>query len=64
MESSNVYQAESGLIFRVIESVEGGIKVELFKEGAWVPGRIGMAGLRLSASTTLLGPNPDLEVPT
>lgn len=43
------------MIFRVTETGEGGLKVEVLKDGNWVPGRIGMVGLRLASSTTLLG---------
>jgi hypothetical protein len=38
----------------VIETAEGGLKVEVLKDGAWAPGRIGMVGLRLNPSTTKL----------
>jgi hypothetical protein len=43
------------MIFRVTETDEGGLKVDVLKDGAWVPGRIGMVGLRLARSTTALG---------
>jgi hypothetical protein len=49
-----VYRTERGSILRVIEASDGGIKVEVLSEGAWVAGPIGMAGLRLSSSTTVL----------
>lgn len=45
------------MIFRVTETGEGGLKVEVLKDGTWVPGRIGMVGLRLAPSTTMLGAN-------
>ena len=64
MESSGVYRSESGLVFRVIESDEGAIKVEVLTDDAWVPGRIGMAGLRLSSSTVQLRPAAVLKLPT
>jgi len=44
----------TGTIFRVTETDEGGLRVEILKDGAWVPGRIGMVGLRLEHSTTIL----------
>ena len=44
----------TGTIFRVTETDEGGLRVEILKDGAWVPGRIGMVGLRLNDSTTKL----------
>ena len=55
MPASGVYRTRLGLIFRVIESVDGGLKVEILQNGAWAPGRIGMVGLRLASSTTKLG---------
>lgn len=58
-----VYRTEGGLILRVIEGDEGGLKVELLTEGAWVAGRIGMVGLRLSPSTTLLTPEQARSLP-
>ena len=56
MPASGVYRTRLGLIFRVIESVDGGLKVEILQKDAWAPGRIGMVGLRLSPSTAKLGP--------
>jgi hypothetical protein len=49
-----VYRTERGLILRVIQANDGGLKVEMLKDGAWVAGRIGMVGLRLSPSTIRL----------
>lgn len=49
-----VYRTERGLIWRVFEADDGGLKVEMLKSGAWVAGRIGMVGLRLSPSTSRL----------
>jgi hypothetical protein len=46
-----VYRTESGLIMRVIEADDGGLKVETLQDGSWVAGRIGMVGLRLSRTT-------------
>jgi hypothetical protein len=54
MASLGVYRTSQGMIFRLADSVEGGLKVEVLKEGAWVPGRIAMFGLRLEPSTTKL----------
>jgi hypothetical protein len=50
----SIYRTEGGLILRVIEADDGGLKVELLSGDAWVAGRIGMVGLRLSPSTTKL----------
>lgn len=63
MRSSGTYRTDLGLVFRVIENVEGGLKVEVLKDGAWTAGRIGMVGLRLSRSTTKLGQDAILELP-
>ncbi len=51
------------MIFRITESAEGAIRVEVLKDGAWLPGRIGMAGLRLARSTVRLGAKAVLELP-
>jgi len=53
--ASGIYRTDLGLIFRVTETIEGGLKVEILQDGVWVPGRIGMVGLRLAPSTTKLG---------
>jgi hypothetical protein len=58
-----VYRTGPGMIFRVTETDEGGLKVDVLKEGAWVPGRIGMVGLRLASSTTALRPSALRELP-
>ena len=38
----------------MIEADDGGLRVERLEDGAWVEGRIGMVGLRLSSTTTKL----------
>lgn len=60
---SGVYRTHSGLVFRVMEDGGGSLKVEVLKEGAWLPGRIGMVGLRLAPSTVKLGRNAILALP-
>jgi hypothetical protein len=55
VRSSGVYRTKLGLIFRITETVEHGLKAEVLKDGTWVEGRIGMVGLRLAPSTTRLG---------
>jgi hypothetical protein len=52
--TSSIYRTERGLLMRVIEADDGGLKVETLSDDEWVAGRIGMAGLRLSRSTTKL----------
>ncbi|HEX9824459.1 MAG TPA: hypothetical protein VGB51_08735 [Actinomycetota bacterium] len=49
-----IYRTQGGLILRVLEAGDGGLKVETLQEGEWVAGRIGMVGLRLSPTTTKL----------
>ena len=63
MGSMGVYRTHLGLIFRISETPEGGLKVEVLKDGAWTAGRIGMVGLRLARSTRRLGPDAVLELP-
>jgi hypothetical protein len=60
---STVYRTQQGTILRVIEADDGGLKVETLKDGAWVAGRIGMVGLRLSPSTTRLTPRETRDLP-
>ena len=54
MSTPSVYRSEHGLIWRVIEAEDGGLRVERLEDGVWVEGRIGMVGLRLSSTTTKL----------
>ena len=63
MRSSGVYRTDQGLVFRVSETVEGGLKVEVLSEGVWIPGPVAMVGLRLSRSTKKLGPAAIQELP-
>lgn len=58
-----VYRTEGGLILRVIVAADGGLKVERLTGGEWVAGRIGMAGLRLSPTTTKLTPRQAALLP-
>jgi hypothetical protein len=51
------------MIFRIADSVEGGLKVEVLKDGAWGPGRIGMVGLRLESSTRKLSASATEKLP-
>jgi hypothetical protein len=51
---SSVYRTELGKIFRISEHDDGGLSVELLKLARWVPGPIGMAGLRIAPTTTRL----------
>lgn len=54
MTESSVYRTETGTIFRISEDDEGRLSVELLELSLWVPGPIGMAGLRISPTTRRL----------
>ena len=41
-------------VWRISESVEGGLKVEVLTDGAWVSGPVNLVGLRLDSATTKL----------
>lgn len=41
-------------VWRITESVEGGLKVEVLTDGAWVAGPVNLVGLRLDSGTTKL----------
>ncbi len=60
---TSVYRTAAGLILRITDTVEAGLKVEVLKDGAWTPGRIGMVGLRLARSTTKLSPKAITALP-
>ena len=55
VEGSKVYRTERGTVFRVSEDREGHLSVAVLdtSEG-WVPGPIGMVGLRLAPTTARL----------
>jgi hypothetical protein len=44
------------MIFRVSETIEGGLKVEVLENNEWVRGRIQLVGLRWADTTTMLDP--------
>ena len=50
---TGVYQ-RGDTIWRISESVEGGLKVEVLAEGAWVAGPVNLVGLRLASDTRKL----------
>ena len=50
---AGVYR-QGQMIWRVTQSDDGALKVEVLRDGGWVPGPIGMVGLRLNPSTTRL----------
>jgi hypothetical protein len=59
----HVYRTKRGMVWRVIHADDGGLRVEVLKDQAWVPGPIGMVGLRLSRSTTQLTAAAIRELP-
>jgi hypothetical protein len=52
-DPSGVYRRED-TVWRVSQSDDGGLVVEVLTDGRWVPGPVGMVGLRLDSSTTRL----------
>lgn len=54
MSEAKCYKTEQGTIFRLKEDDEGRLSVELLQTSLWVQGPIGMAGLRVSPTTTKL----------
>jgi hypothetical protein len=54
MRPGGVYRSERGKVWRVTESEDGAISVQLLDHGQWVPGPISMVGLRLAVGTTRL----------
>lgn len=54
MATPVVYRTKGGIVLRILEADDGGLRVQVLKEGAWEEGRIGMVGLRLSPDTIKL----------
>ncbi len=50
---SGVYK-RGKTVWRISESVEGGLKVEVLTDGTWVSGPVNLVGLRLDSATTKL----------
>jgi hypothetical protein len=63
MAESSVYRTEHGKVFRISEHDDGGISVELLELTHWVPGPIGMAGLRIARTTKRLTARQILALP-
>ena len=59
----SVYRTELGKVFRISEHDDGGLSVELLELTQWVPGPIGMAGLRIARTTTRLTARQILALP-
>lgn len=58
-----VYRTAQGMIFRVSECGDEGLRIEIPRDGMWGQGRLGMIGLRLESSTTKLGPSAVIRLP-
>jgi hypothetical protein len=63
VDPTGTYRSNRGTIWRVLESAEGTLSVQLLDDGRWIPGPIGMIGLRLVATTTRLGKKAVLALP-
>jgi hypothetical protein len=63
MAAMSVYRTELGKVFRISEHDDGGLSVELLQLTHWVPGPIGMAGLRIARSTKRLTARQVLALP-
>jgi hypothetical protein len=63
VDPTGTYRSNRGTIWRVLESAEGTLSVQLLTDGQWIPGPIGMIGLRLVATTTRLGKKAVLALP-
>jgi len=42
------------MVFRVAEAADGELSVQVLKDEVWVRGCMGLVGLRLESSTTML----------
>jgi len=54
MSETSVYRTESGTVFRVSQDKDGHLSVQVLKTTLWESAPIGMAGLRVSKTTTRL----------
>lgn len=60
---SEVYRTKQGKTLRISLAEDGAIRVEVLEDGAWVPGNVRMAGLRLSPTTRKLTAREVLALP-
>ena len=58
------YRTARGVTLRVTISEEGGVNVQLLKDGTWTQAPVGMMGLRLSPSTRRLRASEVKALPT
>ena len=59
----DVFRTGQGKTLRVEEADDGGLRVEILKDGIWSPAPRGMIGLRLSKDTHHLTPAEVLALP-
>jgi len=52
-DATGVYR-QGDTVWRVTETVESGLKVEVLTDGVWVAGPVNMVGMRLDPRTTRL----------
>lgn len=57
------FRTEQGKTLRIEELEDGGLRVEILKEGVWIAAPLGMIGLRLSKSTRRLTPKEVVALP-
>jgi hypothetical protein len=58
------FRTEHGRTLRIEELEDGGLRVEILKEGIWIAAPLGMIGLRLSKSTRRLSRREVLALPS
>jgi hypothetical protein len=61
---TDFYRTERGITIRVTTSDDGGLQVQLLKNGAWEQAPVGMMGLRLSPGTKRLRASEIKALPT
>jgi hypothetical protein len=61
---TDFYRTERGITIRVTTSDDGGLQVQLLKNGAWEQAPAGMMGLRLSPGTKRLRASEIKALPT
>jgi hypothetical protein len=57
------FRTELGKTLRIEDSDDGALRVEILKEGVWMPAPHGMIGLRVSKSTRRLTAREVLALP-
>jgi hypothetical protein len=60
---SDFFRTALGKTLRIEETDDGALRVEILKEGTWMPAPQGMIGLRISKGTRRLTPREILALP-